>query len=48
MAPATSKPVTAWPALARLAAMGAPMLPSPMNAIFMSSPPRTKCRATKA
>src|SRR5271156_3704567 len=29
-----SKPMTAWPALTRLAAIGAPMLPRPMNAIF--------------
>ncbi len=35
-----SKPRTAWPALTRLAAMGAPMLPSPMNAMaaMMSLP----------
>jgi hypothetical protein len=36
--PATSKPVTSWPAATRLAAIGAPMLPNPMNPIFMSSP----------
>src|SRR5271166_4833179 len=29
-----SKPETAWPALTRLAAIGAPMLPRPMNATF--------------
>ena len=33
--PATSKPATSWPALARLVAIGAPMLPSPINPIFM-------------
>jgi hypothetical protein len=30
--------VQRWPALIRLRAMGAPMLPRPMNAIFMTSP----------
>src|SRR5580658_154276 len=32
-----SKPVTVWPALTRLAAMGAPMLPRPMNPIVAIS-----------
>ena len=30
-----SKTVTLWPALTRLLAMGAPMLPRPIKAIFM-------------
>ena len=33
--PATSKPATSCPALARLVAIGAPILPSPINPIFM-------------
>ncbi len=32
----TSNTVSAWPAFNRLRAMGPPMLPSPMNAIFIS------------
>jgi hypothetical protein len=31
--------VTSWPALTRLAAIAAPMLPSPMNPSFMASTP---------
>ena len=31
-----SKPTTVWPALCKLSAMGAPMLPKPMNAMFMT------------
>ncbi len=30
-----SKPLTAWPAFTRLAAIGPPMLPSPIKAIFV-------------
>ena len=33
MMPAVSKPVTQWPALIKLAAIGAPMLPRPINPI---------------
>ena len=36
-----SKAMTLWPALTRLAAIGPPILPRPMNAIFaISNPPR--------
>ena len=35
-----SKPVTLWPALTRLAAMGPPILPRPMNAMLVISCPR--------
>ncbi|OIQ69670.1 hypothetical protein GALL_487280 [mine drainage metagenome] len=34
-----SKPATSCPALARLAAIGAPMLPNPMNPTFICVPP---------
>src|SRR5580700_8478652 len=37
-----SKPLTEWPALTRFAAIGAPMLPRPMNAIFDISPPERR------
>ncbi len=36
-----SKAITLWPALTRLAAIGPPILPRPMNAMFaISIPPR--------
>ena len=37
-----SKPSTEWPALTRLAAIGAPMLPRPRKAIFVICPPETR------
>src|SRR5580692_2211203 len=49
-----SKPATEWPALTRFAAIGAPMLPRPMKAIFDIFPPerhvsqtRDDCRARR-
>src|SRR5205807_10299874 len=39
-----SNATTLWPALTRLAAIGPPMLPRPMNAIFaISNPPLETC-----
>ena len=39
MPPTRSNPVTVWPALTRLAAIGPPMLPRPMKAIFVMCVP---------
>src|SRR5277367_4198436 len=43
-----SKPATTWPALTRFAAIGAPMLPRPMNAILDMGLPFARKRSSEA